>query len=100
MLSQYIKNAEPSTELYDLFMDYYKLTDYGFKNLNEADIRKVLSGKSEEQKKKTAEKLPEVPGYNYRLSRRGQQINAVYAVFLVDGQLQSSLFLCLQVAER
>ncbi len=52
MLSQYIKNAEPSTELYDLFMDYYKLTDYGFKNLNEADIRKVLSGKSEEQKKK------------------------------------------------
>lgn len=46
VLSQYIKNAEPSTELYDLFMDYYKLTDYGFKNLNEADIRKVLSGKS------------------------------------------------------
>ena len=42
----------------------------------------------------------EVPGYGYRLSRRGQQINAVYAVFLMDGQLQSSLFLCLQVAER
>lgn len=61
MLSQYIKNAEPSTELYDLFMDYYKLTDYGFKNLNEADIRKVLSGKSEEQKKKTAEKLRKFP---------------------------------------
>lgn len=61
VLSQYIKNAEPSTELYDLFMDYYKLTDYGFKNLNEADIRKVLSGKSEEQKKKTAEKLRKFP---------------------------------------
>lgn len=42
----------------------------------------------------------QIYGYNYRLSRRGQQINAVYAVFLVDGQLQSSLFLCLQVAER
>ena len=61
VLSQYIKNAEPSTELYDLFMDYYKLTDYGFKNLYDADIRKVLSGKSEEQKKKTAEKLQKFP---------------------------------------
>ena len=61
VLSQYVKNAEPSTELYDLFMDYYKSTDYGFQNLSEADIRKVLSGKSEEQKKKTAEKLRKFP---------------------------------------
>lgn len=42
-------------------MDYYKSTDYGFQNLSEADIRKVLSGKSEEQKKKTAEKLRKFP---------------------------------------
>ena len=61
VLSQYIKNAEPSPELYNLFMDYYKSTDYGFQNLSEADIRKVLSGKSEEQKKKTAEKLRKFP---------------------------------------
>ena len=61
LLSRYVKNSEPSPELYDLFMDYYSSTDYGFQNLNEADIRKVLSGKSEEQKKKTAERLRNFP---------------------------------------
>lgn len=61
VLSQYVKNAEPSPELYDFFMDYYQSTDYGFQNLSEADIRKVLSGKSEEQKKKTAERLRKFP---------------------------------------
>ena len=61
VLSRYVKNAEPSSELYDLFMRYYSLTDYGFQNLNESDIRKVLSGKSEKQKNKTARKLREFP---------------------------------------
>lgn len=61
VLSRYVKNAEPSSELYDLFMRYYSLTDYGFQNLNESDIRKVLSGKSEKQKNKTARKLRGFP---------------------------------------
>lgn len=61
VLSQYVKNAEPSPELYDMFMDCYSSTDYGFQSLNEADIRKVLSGKSEKQKNKTARKLRGFP---------------------------------------
>lgn len=42
-----------SGEIYDLFIDIYTRTDYGFNQLSEESINKILSSKSELQKQKT-----------------------------------------------
>lgn len=61
VLSKYIKQAPPSPELYSLFTDIYRSTDYGFGVFGKGDLKKVFAGKSEEQKAKTAAKLANFP---------------------------------------
>lgn len=61
VLSKYIKQAPPSPELYSLFTDIYRSTDYGFGVFDKGDLEKVFAGKSEEQKAETAAKLANFP---------------------------------------
>ena len=61
VLSKYIKQAPPSPELYSLFADMYRSTDYGFGVFDKGDLEKVFAGKSEEQKAETAAKLANFP---------------------------------------
>ena len=61
VLSNYIKQAPPSPELYSLFTDIYRSTDYGFGVFDKGDLKKVFAGKSEEQKAKTAAMLANFP---------------------------------------
>ncbi len=60
VLSKYIRQAPSSPELYELFIDFYRSTDYGFGVFDKNDLDKVVVGKSEEQKAKTAAKLADL----------------------------------------
>lgn len=61
VLSKYINQAPPSPELYSLFTDIYRSTDYGFGVFDKGDLKKVFAGKSEDQKAKTAAMLANFP---------------------------------------
>ena len=61
VLSKYIKQALPSPELYSLFTNIYRSTDYGFGGFDKGVLGKVFAGKSEEQKAETAVKLANFP---------------------------------------
>lgn len=61
ILSKYIKRTTPSPELYSLFLDIYRATDYGFSAFDKEDLEKVVSGKSNAQKETTAANLKDLP---------------------------------------
>lgn len=61
VLSKYISLSKPSANLYKLFISLYSISDYGIGCFGEEDIQKILSGKTEAQKKETAKKLADFP---------------------------------------
>lgn len=58
MLQHIVNTCEYSdSNLYELFMDYYTYTDFGFNSLTDGTIDKIINSKSEKRKKKTMELL-------------------------------------------
>lgn len=58
VLSKYIELSSPGENLYALFLDFYRTSDFGFSSLSENGLQKVFAGKSQKQKKLSS--LPDV----------------------------------------
>lgn len=61
VLSKYIELSSPGENLYALFLDFYRISDFGFSSLSENDLQKVFAGKSQKQKQDTEKKLSSLP---------------------------------------
>lgn len=61
VLSKYIELSSPGENLYALFLDFYRTSDFGFSALKEENLQKVFSGKSQKQKQNTEKKLSSLP---------------------------------------
>mgnify|MGYP000855814586 FL=1 len=61
VLSKYIELSNPGENLYALFLDFYRTSDFGFSALKEDNLQKVFSGKSQKQKQDTEKKLSSLP---------------------------------------
>lgn len=61
VLSIYIELSSPGENLYALFLDFYRISDFGFSSLSENDLQKVFAGKSQKQKQDTEKKLSSLP---------------------------------------
>ena len=61
VLSRYIELSNPDEDLYSLFLDLYRTSDFGFSALKEDDLQKVFAGKSQKQKQDTEKKLSSLP---------------------------------------
>lgn len=61
VLSKYIELSSPGENLYALFLDFYRTSDFGFSALKEDNLQKVFSGKSQKQKQDTEKKLSSLP---------------------------------------
>lgn len=61
VLSRYIELSSLGENLYLLFLDFYRTSDFGFSALKEDDLQKVFAGKSQKQKQDTAKKLSSLP---------------------------------------
>lgn len=61
VLSKYIELSNPGEDLYVLFLDLYRTSDFGFSSLSENDLQKVFAGKSQKQKQDTEKKLSRLP---------------------------------------
>ena len=61
VLSKYIELSSPGENLYALFLDFYRTSDFGFSALKEDNLQKVFSGKSQKQKQNTEKKLSSLP---------------------------------------
>lgn len=61
VLSKYIELSNPGEDLYVLFLDLYRTSDFGFSSLSENDLQKVFAGKSQKQKQDTEKKLSSLP---------------------------------------
>lgn len=48
-------------DLYELFRSYYVMSDYGFGDLSNVTFEKILSSKTEQQKKETRKRLSKYP---------------------------------------
>lgn len=59
VLSKYIELSNPGEDLYVLFLDLYRTSDFGFSSLSENGLQKVFAGKS--QKQDTEKKLSSLP---------------------------------------
>lgn len=53
--------SNPDEDLYSLFLDLYRTSDFGFSALKEDDLQKVFAGKSQKQKQDTEKKLSSLP---------------------------------------
>lgn len=61
VLSKYIELSNPGEDLYVLFLDLYRTSDFGFSSLSESGLQKVFAGKSQKQKQDTEKKLSSLP---------------------------------------
>lgn len=61
VLSKYIELSNSGEDLYVLFLDLYRTSDFGFSSLSENDLQKVFAGKSQKQKQDTEKKLSSLP---------------------------------------
>lgn len=61
LLAEYIRRSEPSPELYDLFLSFYTITDYGASTYDTVLLQKLFSGRSDEQKQAVATALSDYP---------------------------------------
>lgn len=61
VLSKYIELSNPGEDLYVLFLDLYRTSDFGFSSLSENGLQKVFAGKSQKQKQDTEKKLFSLP---------------------------------------
>lgn len=61
VLSKYIELSNPGEDLYVLFLDLYRTSDFGFSSLSENGLQKVFAGKSQKQKQDTEKKLSSLP---------------------------------------
>lgn len=61
VLSKYIELSSPGENLYALFLDFYRISDFGFSSLSENGLQKVFAGKSQKQKQDTEKKLSSLP---------------------------------------
>lgn len=61
VLSRYIELSNPDEDLYSLFLDLYRTSDFGFSALKEDDLQKVFAGKSQKQKQDTIKRLSSLP---------------------------------------
>ena len=61
VLSRYIELSNPDEDLYSLFLDLYRTSDFGFSALEEDDLQKVFAGKSQKQKQDTIKRLSSLP---------------------------------------
>lgn len=61
VLSKYIELSNPGEDLYVLFLDLYRTSDFGFSSLSENGLQKVFTGKSQKQKQDTEKKLSSLP---------------------------------------
>ena len=61
VLSKYIELSSPGENLYALFLDFYRTSDFGFSSLSENGLQKVFAGKSQKQKQDTEKKLSSLP---------------------------------------
>lgn len=61
VLSKYIELSSPGENLYALFLDFYRTSDFGFSALKVDNLQKVFSGKSQKQKQDTEKKLSSLP---------------------------------------
>ena len=61
VLSKYIELSNPGEDLYVLFLDLYRTSDFGFSSLSENGLQKVFAGKSQKQKEDTEKKLSSLP---------------------------------------
>lgn len=77
VLTKFLKNSEPSPELYSMLIDFYLETDYGFDALPIELVEKLAQKKSEEQKANTQEALDDfLKGREQFLIYRGQGSNS------------------------
>jgi hypothetical protein len=53
--------SNPGEDLYVLFLDLYRTSDFGFSSLSENGLQKVFAGKSQKQKQDTEKKLSSLP---------------------------------------
>lgn len=61
LLAEYIRRSEPSPELYELFITFYTITDYGAGVYDQTLLLKLFSGKSDAQKQATIASLSAFP---------------------------------------
>lgn len=61
VLSKYIELSNSGEDLYVLFLDLYRTSDFGFSSLSENGLQKVFTGKSQKQKQDTEKKLSSLP---------------------------------------
>lgn len=61
LLAEYIRRSDPSPDLYDLFLSFYTITDYGAGAYNTALLQKLFSGRSDEQIQAVSAALSDFP---------------------------------------
>lgn len=61
VMAAYLKASTPSPELYDLFLTYYTITDYGAGAYDADTLKRVCSGRSAEQTDQLMHDLAEYP---------------------------------------
>lgn len=61
LLAEYIRHNDPSPDLYDLFLSFYTITDYGAGAYDTALLQKLFSGISDEQIQAVSAALSDFP---------------------------------------
>lgn len=61
LLAEYIRRSDPSPDLYDLFLSFYTITDYGAGAYDAALLQKLFSGRSDEQIQAVSAALSDFP---------------------------------------
>ena len=61
LLAEYIRRSDPSPDLYDLFLSFYTITDYGAGAYNTALLQKLFSVRSVEQIQAVSAALSDFP---------------------------------------
>ncbi|MDO4327649.1 MAG: hypothetical protein Q4E24_16765, partial [bacterium] len=61
ILAEYIRRSNPSPDLYDLFLSFYTMTDYGAGAYDTTLLQKLFSGRSDEQIKAVSAALSDLP---------------------------------------
>lgn len=61
LLAEYIRHSDPSPDLFDLFLSFYTITDYGAGAYDAALLQKLFSGRSDEQIQTVSAALSDFP---------------------------------------
>lgn len=61
LLAEYIRRSDPSPDLYDLFLSFYTITDYGAGAYDTALLQKLFSGRSDKQIQAVSAALSDLP---------------------------------------